>query len=69
MAFVVRAADADMGEDELKQFAIANAPAYQHPRSVWFVDELPLAGTKKVDRKQLEARAAALRTDGAGVGC
>ena len=40
-------------EDEIKKFALANAPAYQHPRFVWFVDELPLASTNKVDRNQL----------------
>ena len=30
-----------------------NAPAYQHPRSVVFLPELPLASTNKVDRKVL----------------
>ena len=29
----------------IKQWALANGPAYQHPRAVWFVDELQLAGT------------------------
>jgi len=44
--------------DELKQFTIANGPAYQHPRRIWFQRTLPLAGTNKIDRKQLadEAR-------------
>ena len=37
----------------VKQYALANAPAYQHPRFVWFVDELPLASTNKVDRVAL----------------
>ncbi len=37
----------------IKRFALANAPAYQHPRFVWFVDELPLASTNKVDRNAL----------------
>ena len=37
----------------IKRFALANAPAYQHPRFVWFVDELPLASTNKVDRAAL----------------
>jgi len=35
---------------EVKRFALANAPAYQNPRFVWFVDELPVASTNKVDR-------------------
>ncbi|HEX2824817.1 MAG TPA: class I adenylate-forming enzyme family protein [Burkholderiales bacterium] len=52
-AFVVLRKNADAGEDELKQFALAHGPAYQHPRRVFFVEQLPLAGTNKIDRKQL----------------
>jgi acyl-CoA synthetase (AMP-forming)/AMP-acid ligase II len=59
VAFVVRAPGAALTEDEVKRFALANAPPYQHPRHVWFADELPLAGTNKIDRKLLMARAAA----------
>ena len=44
--------------DEIKQFALANAPAYQHPRSVWFLAELPLSSTNKVDRAALMKLAA-----------
>jgi long-chain acyl-CoA synthetase len=36
---------------------LANAPAYQHPRFVWFVDELPLASTNKLDRAALQRMA------------
>jgi acyl-CoA synthetase (AMP-forming)/AMP-acid ligase II len=53
VAFVVPNAAHPADEDELKRFALANAPAYAHPRSVWFVDELPLASTNKVDRAAL----------------
>jgi acyl-CoA synthetase (AMP-forming)/AMP-acid ligase II len=53
VAFVIRKADHALDEDEVKRFALANAPAYQHPRFVWFVDELPLASTNKVDRPAL----------------
>jgi long-chain acyl-CoA synthetase len=53
VAFVVRKPDHTPSEDELKQFALANGPAYAHPRFVWFVDELPLASTNKVDRAAL----------------
>jgi len=41
-------------EEAIKSFVLANAPAYQHPRRVFFVPELPLAGTNKVDRRALE---------------
>ena len=44
-------------EDEIKKFSLANAPAYQHPRHVWFVDDLPLASTNKVDRSALHREA------------
>ena len=58
VAFVIPKAGQSPSEDEIKQFALANAPAYQHPRFVWFVDELPLASTNKVDRNQLIRTAA-----------
>ena len=59
VAFIVPAPGSAATVDDIKQFALANAPAYQHPRFVAFVDQLPLAGTNKVDRKALIAAAAA----------
>ena len=53
VAFVVRKAGASVDEETLKQFVLANAPAYQHPRRVFFVDEMPLAGTNKIDKRVL----------------
>jgi acyl-coenzyme A synthetase/AMP-(fatty) acid ligase len=58
VAFVIPKAGQRPSEDEIKQYALANAPAYQHPRSVWFVDELPLASTNKLDRGLLKSMAA-----------
>jgi acyl-CoA synthetase (AMP-forming)/AMP-acid ligase II len=52
-AFVVLRAGAVLTEDGVKRFALDNAPAYQHPRGVAFLTELPLATTNKVDRKAL----------------
>ncbi len=49
----------------MKQFALANAPAYAHPRFVWFVDELPLASTNKLDRAALQKMADRARFPGA----
>jgi acyl-CoA synthetase (AMP-forming)/AMP-acid ligase II len=57
VAFVVLRAGTHPDEDAIKRFVLAHAPAYQHPRRVFFVSELPLAGTNKVDRKALEQRA------------
>jgi acyl-CoA synthetase (AMP-forming)/AMP-acid ligase II len=56
-------AGATAGEDELKRFALANGPAYQHPRRVFFLDQLPLAGTNKIDRAKLRAWVAAGRME------
>jgi acyl-CoA synthetase (AMP-forming)/AMP-acid ligase II len=53
VAFVIAKAGHAPSEDEIKQFALAHAPAYQHPRYVWFLDQLPLASTNKVDRDAL----------------
>jgi acyl-coenzyme A synthetase/AMP-(fatty) acid ligase len=60
VAFVVPKPGATPSEDALRRFALDNGPAYAHPRAVWFVAELPLAGTNKIDRKVLVERAVAL---------
>jgi acyl-CoA synthetase (AMP-forming)/AMP-acid ligase II len=52
-AFVVPRAGARVTEDEIKQFALAIGPAYQHPRRVFFLEQYPLSGTNKVDRELL----------------
>lgn len=59
-AFVVLRKDGIASEDQLKQFALANGPAYQHPRRVFFMDQLPLAGTNKIDQQQLRRQVASL---------
>jgi acyl-CoA synthetase (AMP-forming)/AMP-acid ligase II len=56
IAFVVRADGSSLDEDAVKAYAIANAPAYQHPRRVIFIDEMPLAGTNKIDKRALASR-------------
>jgi len=53
IAFVVKTGGAALDEQTVKQFALANAPAYQHPRRVFFIDEMPLAGTNEIDKRQL----------------
>jgi long-chain acyl-CoA synthetase len=57
VAFIIRKSGHALDAESVKQFALANAPAYQHPRFVWFVDELPLASTNKVDRGALHRMA------------
>ncbi len=58
VAFIVPRGDAALTYDDVKTFALANAPAFQHPRRVQFVAELPLAGTNKIDRRLLIETAA-----------
>lgn len=58
VAFVVLRAGAAADEAAIKQFALAHAPACQHPRHVWFVPALPLASTNKIDRARLLRTAA-----------
>ncbi|MGA9010810.1 MAG: class I adenylate-forming enzyme family protein [Xanthobacteraceae bacterium] len=54
VAFIIPKAGRHPTVDEIKQYALANAPAYQHPRFVWFLDKLPLASTNKIDRNVLQ---------------
>lgn len=63
VAFVVLAEAGDEAawaqrEEDIKQWALANGPAYQHPRAIWFLAEIPLAGTAKIDKAALAAEAA-----------
>ena len=57
VAFVVRRPGMEIDEKGVKDWSLANGPAYQHPRQVFFIDALPLAGTNKIDRNALKARA------------
>jgi acyl-CoA synthetase (AMP-forming)/AMP-acid ligase II len=58
VAFVVARPGSRLSEHEVKQYALKNAPAYQHPRFVWFLDRLPLSSTNKIDRAALIRSAA-----------
>lgn len=53
VAFVVLQPGEQLSAEALKAFALEKAPAYQYPRRIAFVSELPWAGTNKVDRNQL----------------
>jgi len=50
VAYIVLRPGQHATADEIKRYALENAPAYQHPRQVWFIDALPLASTNKIDR-------------------
>ncbi|RXF68489.1 class I adenylate-forming enzyme family protein [Hansschlegelia zhihuaiae] len=59
VAFIVRKPGSTVDEQAIKAFALEHAPAYQHPRRVWFLDQMLLASTNKIDRAALRARAEA----------
>ncbi|MBY0383307.1 MAG: acyl--CoA ligase [Xanthobacteraceae bacterium] len=59
VAFVVKRPGATIDEEGLKKYVLANAPAYQHPRRIWFLDQMLLASTNKIDRAALRQRAEA----------
>jgi long-chain acyl-CoA synthetase len=42
--------------EELKAFCLERGPAYAHPRRIVIVDELPLSGAGKPDRKAIQRR-------------
>ena len=60
VAFVTIAMGHHLTEQAVKDVALAGAPAFMHPRHVFFVETMPLAGTNKIDRRALIERATAL---------
>jgi long-chain acyl-CoA synthetase len=58
VAFIIAKAGQKADAEGIKRFALANAPAYQHPRFVWIVERLPLSTTNKIDRAALKREAA-----------
>jgi long-chain acyl-CoA synthetase len=59
VAFIIARPGERPDAADIKRFALANAPAYQHPRFIWFLDRLPLSSTNKIDRAALKRSAAA----------
>ncbi len=54
VAWVVAREPDSISEEELKQWFLERGPAYAHPRRVFFLEELPVSGTNKLDRKRLK---------------
>ena len=57
VAFVITTVGAELDEDTVKAIALADAPAYMHPRRVYFLETMPLAGTNTIDRAALTSLA------------
>jgi long-chain acyl-CoA synthetase len=56
-AYVVKVPDADVTEDDIRDYCLANLAEYKHPREVEFVEELPRTTTGKVQKFELVEQA------------
>lgn len=63
VAFVVPTTAGPITAQSVKDFALRNGAAYLHPRRIKVLDELPLAGTNKIDRTHLQEMAAQLEEE------
>ncbi len=46
--------DADVSEEELRDYVKQQVAAYKYPRKVWFVDDLPKGPTGKILKREIE---------------
>jgi acyl-CoA synthetase (AMP-forming)/AMP-acid ligase II len=58
VAFIVQSGTGGTSAEELKQFYLNYGAPYAYPRRIYFLDSMPLGGTGKIDRAQLEKLAA-----------
>ena len=58
VAFIVQSQKGNTSAEELKQFFLKYGAPYAYPRRIYFLDAMPLGGTGKIDRAQLEKLAA-----------
>lgn len=58
VAFIVQSGTGGTSAEELKQFYLNHGAPYAYPRRIYFLDAMPLGGTGKIDRAQLEKLAA-----------
>ena len=59
-AFVVLKPNYTVSETELKEFLFDTCPSYQVPRNIWFLEEMILTGSNKIDKNALIAHAKTL---------
>ncbi|WP_411032832.1 class I adenylate-forming enzyme family protein [Shinella sp. BYT-45] len=62
-AFVVKRAGSSLNERAVQDHVLRNAPPYQYPRKVVFLDKLPMTNVGKIDRRALEAEARRLKEE------
>ena len=54
-ALVTLKSGKNLTADELKAFYLRNGPAFSHPRIISIVEQLPLSGAGKVDRRAVRS--------------
>ena len=54
VAFIVQSGTGSTSAEELRQFFLKYGAPYAYPRRIYFLDSMPLGGTGKIDRAQLE---------------
>ena len=64
VAFIVQSGTGGTSAEELKQFYLNYGAPYAYPRRIYFLDSMPLGGTGKIDRAQLEKLAAEFEEKG-----
>ena len=57
IAYVVRRSGVELGEDELRRFALERTSRFKAPSRFHFIDALPKSGVGKILRRELRARA------------
>jgi long-chain acyl-CoA synthetase len=58
VAFIVQSGTGSTSAENLQQFYLKYGAPYAYPRRIYFLDSMPLGGTGKIDRAQLEKLAA-----------
>lgn len=53
VAFVVKKDGSNLTEVELKEFTASQIAEYKVPAKVYFIDEMPLTSSGKIDHKKL----------------
>jgi acyl-coenzyme A synthetase/AMP-(fatty) acid ligase len=55
--------EADITKEQIKRYALENAPRYMYPRGIEILEGLPQIGSNKIDRRALSDIAKSLILD------
>lgn len=54
VAFVKKASQSNLTERKVQDYFLEKGPSFAYPRKVFFLEEMPLSGTGKINKKELE---------------